>query len=277
MDMYLILRKIREEKGIELEDIAREYRIQIKYLQAIEQGQFQELPAGYDQLFFRSYLKALQVNEDEYVEQFLMEREKADTPKPTGVMESKAQPAIKWNTLINIQSQIKSKNLFVLLPFVVILIILIVLLSTTRSIQTETPTPVKEIDVQSIAASLQPPVPADTVDSVKTAQKNLNLLINGLRSTWFRIITDKQDTAEYMLKRGNQMSVKASTTFEFVIGRADGLQFSLNEKPPQRVSTDSLVVSYLLIDSSGIVAKRFKQPKPIQLADSSAIDTNKIQ
>jgi hypothetical protein len=80
-----------------------------------------------------------------------------------------------------------------------------------------------------------------------------------------------------MLKRGNQMSVKASTTFEFVIGRADGLQFSLNEKPPQRVSTDSLVVSYLLIDSSGIVVKRFKQPKPIQLADSSAIDTNKIQ
>jgi transcriptional regulator with XRE-family HTH domain len=276
MDLFLKLRQIREEKGLLLEDIAREYRIQIKYLQAIEQGRFQELPPIYDQLFFRSYLKALEVNEDEYLGQFFKLRGLDDGHKP----EQKISPSdhtTGWESMLNYQSLLKSKNLYIFMPFVVMVIILIILLTTTRSIQTETNMPVKEIDVQSIAAALRPPAPVDTVDSMQINDKKLNLLVYGLKNTWFRIITDKRDTAEYMLKRGNQLSTKAGKTFELVIGRADGLQFTLNDKHPQQVSADSVVVSYLLIDSSGIAAKRLKQPKPSSQTDSTADKGGEIQ
>ena len=275
-ELFLNLKQQREEKGIPLADIARKYRIQIKYLEAIEQGKFQELPAAYDHLFFRSYLRALALDEEEYMEQFYRLRSQIrNQPRdPVVVRPPAAEKTRKWTTILDFKAIVKSKNFFVFIPFVIILIILVFLLSSTENVQTEATAPVKEIDVQSIAASLQPPAPVDTIDTLQLDEKKLNLLIYGLRSTWFRIVRDKHDTAEYMLKRGKQMTTNAAKTFEFIIGRADGLQFTLNDKPAQRVSTDSLIVSYLLIDSSGIAARRLKQLKAPLAADSTADSTH---
>jgi cytoskeleton protein RodZ len=276
MDFFSKLRSIREDQGLDLEDIARQSRMQIKILQAIESGDLQQLPAAYDHLFFRAYLKALELNEEEYMEEFYRIRNQQRNQDSDPVIQSPKKTEV-WNTRFDYNTILKSKNLYVFMPFALVLVILIILLSTTRSITSRPEESVKEIDVQSIAASLQPPVPVDTVDSLPAVEKKLNLVIQGLRSTWFRIVTDKKDTAEYMLKRGNQFEAKAAQTFEFIIGRADGLQFRLNEKPPQTVSTDSLIVSYLLIDSSGIAAKRFKQPKPVLQADSTADSSHENQ
>jgi transcriptional regulator with XRE-family HTH domain len=277
-ELFQKLKQLREEKGVALQDIARKYRIQVRYLEAIEQGKLQELPAVYDHLFFRSYLKALALDEEEYIEQFyrLRNQSRAQQPDPLLTRPQTDQKTGKWARILDYKSILKSKNVFVFIPFIIILIILIFLLSSTESIQTEATVPVKEIDVQSIAASLQPPAPVDTVDKVQLDEKKLNLLIYGLRSTWFRIVRDKHDTAEYMLKRGKRMTTNAAKTFEFIIGRADGLQFTLDDKPAQQVSSDSLIVSYLLIDSSGIAARRLKQLKTPLVADSTADSTHEI-
>jgi cytoskeletal protein RodZ len=275
MELFIKLKQRRIEQGINLEDIARKYRIQIKYLEAIEQGNLKDLPAAYDHLFFRSYLKALAVDEEEYMDQFYSLRNTIRAPQrdPVGSLPGRTG---KRERLLEYTSILKSKNFFIFIPFLLILVILIILLSSTKSVQTEAPAPIREIDVQAIASSLQPPAPVDTADSMLISEKQLNLLIYGLKNTWFRILRDKLDTAEYMLKRGNQMTAQAGKTFEFIIGRADGLQFTLNNKPPQRVSTDSLIVSYLLIDSSGISAQRLKQPK-IQLpVDSTMENTHEM-
>jgi len=267
-ELFSKLRGIREAKGLPLDVIARESRIHMKYLLALENGQLSGLTAVYDQLFFRSYLKALGVEEQEFLEAFLKLRGLPREQDPVPVLKP-PERKMNWGVIPNYKNLLKSKNLYVLMPFVVVIIILIVLLSSTRSVDTEISEPVKEIDIQSIAASLEPPVKTDTLDTVQVKEKKLNLLITGLRTTWFRLVTDKQDTSEFTLRRGNQMEVKASKIFELVIGRADGLQFRLNDKSPQLVSPDSLVVSYLLIDSSGIVVKRIKQPKPVLQTDST--------
>ena len=60
------LKAIRQEKGITLEYIAEKYRVQLKYLQALEAGDLLAIPEVYDKLFFRSYLKALSLHEDDY-------------------------------------------------------------------------------------------------------------------------------------------------------------------------------------------------------------------
>ena len=57
------------------------------------------------------------------------------------------------------------------------------------------------------------------------------------------------------------MQLRADSTFEFLIGRADGLSISLNGNNLDMSGTDSSVVRYMLIDSSGIVIKILKSNK----------------
>ncbi|KAB2923460.1 MAG: helix-turn-helix domain-containing protein, partial [Bacteroidetes bacterium] len=53
------LRSGREARGITLADIARTTRINIKYLEALEQGAFDVLPQTYIRAFIRSYAEAI--------------------------------------------------------------------------------------------------------------------------------------------------------------------------------------------------------------------------
>jgi cytoskeletal protein RodZ len=69
------LKEIREEKKISLEDIARNTRINIQFLEALEKGDLLQIPRVYDKLFFKSYLKALGLNDTEYYDDFLAFRD----------------------------------------------------------------------------------------------------------------------------------------------------------------------------------------------------------
>jgi hypothetical protein len=73
------------------------------------------------------------------------------------------------------------------------------------------------------------------------------------------MITDKSDTSEYLLIQGQVVRASASHLFEFLIGRNDGLTFNLNGKLLSRAGTDSSVVLYMRIDSTGVSAKILKK------------------
>jgi hypothetical protein len=85
----------------------------------------------------------------------------------------------------------------------------------------------------------------------------MDLQIKGLKRTWFRVVIDGKDTTEYMLPAGNSITLQAFDRFEFLIGRADGLSMRLNDQQFQKLGQDSTVIQYMLVDSTGIVTKRF--------------------
>lgn len=69
------MKKIRSEKHLSLSDVSKTTRIQAKYLQYIEEGEYSKLPADvYVKGFLRSYANAMALNEDALCRQF--EREK---------------------------------------------------------------------------------------------------------------------------------------------------------------------------------------------------------
>ena len=83
-NLFERLKAIRIEKGIRIESISEKSRIQLKYLQAMENGDLLSIPEVYDKLFFRSYLKFLSVdNEEAYFEEFLVFRNKIRVDKTT--------------------------------------------------------------------------------------------------------------------------------------------------------------------------------------------------
>ncbi|MFB0516747.1 MAG: helix-turn-helix domain-containing protein [Candidatus Neomarinimicrobiota bacterium] len=66
---YHELKQLRIAQGISLEDISVKTRINIRFLEALEQGQFDVLPKTYVRLFLRSYCQGIGVNEEEALKQ----------------------------------------------------------------------------------------------------------------------------------------------------------------------------------------------------------------
>jgi len=66
------LAALRHQKGISLHQIAETTKIGVRYLEAIEGGQFARLPGGiYNVSYIRQYAKAIEVNEAELLDRYL--------------------------------------------------------------------------------------------------------------------------------------------------------------------------------------------------------------
>jgi len=60
----LDLARLRERKGISLRQIADSTKISLRFLEAIERGDFSQLPGGiYDRSYIRQYARAIDVEE----------------------------------------------------------------------------------------------------------------------------------------------------------------------------------------------------------------------
>ena len=265
-NLFERLKKIRIEKGLRIEAISEDSRIQVKYLQALEEGDLLSIPEVYDKLFFRSYLKALAVEDEEiYFEDFLDIRGKIRIDKTTTMIQISERGQDSTKKIIS------HRNLFVILPVVLIIIVLAILLINTEMIGTSPEGKVQEIDIKNVVQRIESREKArlDSINAIATARIDsanimnfdslqLALRINAKRKTWFRMITDRSDTSEYLLDTGQVVTVSANRTFEFLIGRADGLIFNLNGKMLPGVGDDSSVVRYMRIDSTGVAVKILK-------------------
>src|ERR1017187_235586 len=66
------LAALRHQKGISLHQIAEATKIGVRYLEAIESGQFDKLPGGfYNVSYIRQYARAIEINEGELLERYL--------------------------------------------------------------------------------------------------------------------------------------------------------------------------------------------------------------
>lgn len=275
-NIFIRLKEIRQEKNIRLEQISEKSRIQLKYLRAMEEGDLLEIPAVYDKLFFKSYIKTLGVeNQDELFEEFLKERQKIRIDKTTTLIQFTPDKT-------DVKSSIFSHRvLFVGLPSVLVVIVLGLLLFNTEIIGPSAEVKVQEIDIKNIVSRLEAEEKAkiDSIsitqkDTLITDQSSLSLKINAQTTTWFRVVSDKRDTNEYLLKQGQGITLNASRYFEFLIGRADGLKLNLNGQNLEKLGPDSAVVSYLLIDSKGVAVKRLKLPKELKKHAKPGSDDN---
>jgi transcriptional regulator with XRE-family HTH domain len=252
------LKDIRQQKEISLESISQTSRIQLKYIQALEEGNLLNIPEVYDKLFFRSYLKTLEVDEEDYFEEFLKYRQKVRIDKTTSIIEFTSPSKEQEGKIFT------HRNLFVVLPFTLIVILVAILLINTEMIGTSSDGKVQEIDIKNVVQRLEAEEKAklDSVILSEQSDSTLSLKVKAIKKTWFRVIADKSDTNEFLLTSGQNIDIVAQNMFEFLIGRADGLQMVLNGEKLDAVGTDNTVVLYMLIDSSGIVTKRLKSDQP---------------
>lgn len=69
------IKRIREKRGLDLSEVAADININIKYLQAIEAGNYRELPKGaYGKIFFKKYIEYLNIRHKNIVNEFVKEQ-----------------------------------------------------------------------------------------------------------------------------------------------------------------------------------------------------------
>jgi len=112
------LKEAREEKGISLESLQETTKIQKRYLQAIEEENFNILPGKfYARAFIKEYALAVNINVDELFEEY-----EDDLPKPeeqTSTQYTRMQRTRKETNLS------KNSALFSIIPTVIVVLLII--------------------------------------------------------------------------------------------------------------------------------------------------------
>jgi cytoskeletal protein RodZ len=114
------VKKIREKQGINLEDVSKNIDVNIKYLLAIENGKYEELPKGiYSKIFFKKYINFLGINHKNIVNDFVREQTRNQNFE-SNIFFNKV---VNWKNLLSLPKVIRN-----LVIFFIIIICLIYLL-----------------------------------------------------------------------------------------------------------------------------------------------------
>jgi transcriptional regulator with XRE-family HTH domain len=73
------LREARQRLGLELAEVAQETKVRERYLRALEQERFDELPPGYRRTFLRGYAAHLGLDADAFVDEYVSRFEKPES------------------------------------------------------------------------------------------------------------------------------------------------------------------------------------------------------
>ncbi len=249
------LKQYRLKQKITLEEISEHSRIQMRYLEAIEAGNLEALPAVYDQLFFKTYLEYIEPSDMErYWEAFRAVRREREPQHTTTVRRIQSVKAEQSKSKL-------VKTLYLVVPLLIVLIIIMVLAMSSKNVTTKPVDDVPEVTVNEIVKEMQPPTPAPVPIS-ETDTAFVDVKVSALQRTWFRTIKDYADTTEYLLKMNESLKLKADSVLLFLVGNAAGLQFEINGKPIGVLGKTNQVITFLKVTPKGIVSKRLKQIKP---------------
>jgi transcriptional regulator with XRE-family HTH domain len=259
LTLFELLKATREKQKLTLKDISRKSRIHIKYLEAIESGNYKDIPAVYDKLFFQTYISFLDVDDKEkLMEEYRVIRGERQLPDKFNDRVNKINNGGSADSLNHI------KKIYFIIPTAILIVIVLILAMYTKDADEQGAPPVKELSVKEVVAEYNKEEEAKKAaeqalkDSIAQAGK-LNVDIIGLEKTWMRVIKDHKDTTEYLLKLDDKVTLSADSVMTFLIGNANGLKLSVNGKEGEKVGNKGEIITFMKVTSEGIVAKKIKQ------------------
>jgi cytoskeletal protein RodZ len=225
------LRTARQQKGISLEDISRTTLIDKKYLEAIEGGNEDVLPAAYVRAFIREYAAAIGLNADDVMKNYarpaaqdatVAAPEEHSAPEPASVSTPVASGARRpwW----------ENRTLLLSIISVAIVCIIAVVLDISR---TNRHRGVQEIPFNTaVRESEQRAFPDDTAKTVAqghtAAGDSLVLSAASTDSVWMELSIDGTPPNDYLFPPNARRQWKAKEKFTITLGNAGGVRFRLN-------------------------------------------------
>ncbi|HEX9614160.1 MAG TPA: RodZ domain-containing protein [Bacteroidota bacterium] len=252
------LKKARTEKQISLMDISASTRINLKFLEAVEEGNFGVLPQTYVRAFIREYAEAVGLDPRQALKKYdSLHPQKqaaepaAESPRPLKSVLPKAsevtRPALAFA---------KQNALFV--GFVVIVAVFVIYLfrqtpdASRATSVAETPFDnVVQENAAALPKSDEGPVALPAVTQ-PSASDSLSLVMTTSDSVWMTITIDGGRILEYLFPPGRRGAWTAKESFTVTMGNAGGAIFSLNGKDLGPLGRPGAVVRDVRISASNL-------------------------
>lgn len=229
------LKKARLEKHISLMDISAETRINIKFLEAIEQGKFSILPQTYVRAFLREYALSVGANPDEILKSYDEARGEHPAAPAESARKSPRPVAQPVGSSVGMSSRAAVIRM-ALFGAVVLGGVLVFLLSNNSGTPVQEMRPTAEVSfdrvVKETEAATIPPrnIVRDTLPAAAAVADSLRLQIVTTDSVWLSILIDGKKTEEYLFPPRRKKMWVAKDRFAVTMGNAGGATFQLNGK-----------------------------------------------
>jgi len=246
------LRTIREEKGISLQQISNHTKIDIKFLQKIEEGDFNFLPEIYVKAFIKEYAQTLELDKNEIIKKYEAAKSKIldsrSASEELKVQSKKTEEKIIESESIekkykkefdaeeyfspeleypeNNKKTQSNKKYFLYASIAVIFLIAFYFLfiKIDSNIIEEKPYEDVLTNRYEIDSSITQQKPQHESDS-------LNLSITPEKFVWLKVLCDKKEVYRQMAPAEKVLNFKAEKEFYVVVGNAGYVKMSLNNKP----------------------------------------------
>jgi len=234
------LAQARLAKGISLIDISAETRINLKFLEAIERGQFQILPQTYVRAFLREYALSISLDPDDVLQRYNSIQQENRPRKSDEVVTQHISTQTTKISIGDIKNRVlklspiqRNLGFGIFLVFIVVLVIVLAnMKKESDSVKPVVEIPFDHVIRESEAASIPPPSAAvDSIPVFKAQQKDsLRLEITTLDSVWISLLIDDTKGAEYLFGPNRKHIWVAKERFIVTMGNAGGATFRLNGK-----------------------------------------------
>jgi cytoskeletal protein RodZ len=241
------LKKIRQEKGLSLEEVRKKTKIHLKILEAIEGDSLTNLNPVYLRGFLKIYCKFLGVEPKDYIPDY--REAQSRVKKVTIIKDDLRSPFTKYVSFfksagVKLGAFRPSKKLKTTLRFTLIIIIISIALfnfgkfvsSKKRLPQTKQPMPVKiektgiqaspKAQAQPLVAS-QKPQPKQT-NIAKENLAGIKLVILARENCWVDLKADGKVLFRRVLEKGRSESWQAKDKIELSLSNAGGVELQVN-------------------------------------------------
>ncbi|MCA2004216.1 MAG: helix-turn-helix domain-containing protein [Ignavibacterium sp.] len=271
------LREQREKSGITIQQIAAKTRIDKKFLEAIDQGNFSFLPELYVKAFIKEYAVVIGLDGEETVKKFLIAREgkdynevleqeklekekakeqkKSEIPQPkpsvtTAPVKSYYDESLNKKESDDSDSD-KTKLMYAAVAGLVVLVVAILYIfvfNKTDEIIVEE-TPIEEIVSDNTQRFEEEPLNNNETNSI-TNSDSLLFEIFSSETTWVNIIPDDEKAAEFILYPNSSRKISAQNSIAATVGNSGGVTLKLNNKQIE-FSGRAKSVRHFRIDKTG--------------------------
>ncbi len=272
------LKEARLKSDVTLQQIANKTRINIKFIEALENGDYSFLPELYVKAFIREYATMVDLDVETTIKKY--EAAKAgktyeETPSKeeqenviqkeektsTEEKHSAPPPDVSYThddtkfPKSEPGNEFKSRSNYVI-PLFIAAVLIIVAAVYFLFIKSNDSIIVSEKPIEEVINDNRQRY-VDTTDEAKNktvaaaSSDSLNLMISARDTSWVKMILDDNKVEEFILFPGSKKEIKAENNFQMTIGNSGGVQLSLNNKPLSFTGQEK-AVKYIKVTGSGL-------------------------
>ncbi len=235
---YQELKNLREENNIDLAEIHNRTKIDMRYLEAIEEGKFEILPRTYMRLFLRAYVTEIGGDTKDALNQLdhhLSQVEGIEIPDAVTAPDQPEFSESEQNLLVNPRPPKKlTSDIIKASALIIVVLVVIFVIKKMSSVESEA---VGGTATLRVAETVNPVTDEDLIfnytqlatwNETFDTEPPFMLRLATQKNVWYRLIVDQTDTLSGVLAHDRELLQEFATQVNLLTNSAEGVSVAIN-------------------------------------------------